>query len=110
LIGLIAAARALQSAGCSTLYLDGSFVTRKDEPSDYDGCWDAAGVDVQKLDPVLLDFGPGRLAQKVKYRGELFVAHFIAERGTGKHYMEFFQRDKDGNAKGLIAIDLRSLP
>lgn len=108
--GLRLAALALKTAGCKVLYIDGSFVTQKDEPGDYDGCWESTGVDVAKLDPILLAFDPGRLAQKTKFRGELFVAHSVAERKTGKRYMEFFQQDRDGNRKGLIAIDLGSLP
>ncbi len=108
--GLKLAATALKSADCKALYVDGSFVTRKDEPGDYDACWDSFGVDVAKLDPILLTFDAGRLAQKTKFRGELFVAHSVAEGKTGKRYMEFFQQDKDGNRKGLISIDLGSLP
>ena len=49
-------AQALTDAGCSTLYLDGSFVTAKPHPGDYDGCWDHLGVDLVSLDPVLLRF------------------------------------------------------
>ncbi len=110
LAGLKLAAQSLRAAGCKFLYVDGSFVTQKDDPGDYDGCWDATGVDVTTLDPILLMFDAGRFAQKAKFRGELFVADSIAEGKTGKRYMEFFQQDKDGNHKGLIAIDLGSLP
>lgn len=108
--GLEKAARSLKSAGVTVLYIDGSFATQKDDPGDYDGCWDSLGVDPTKVDPVLLTFDPGRVAQKTKFRGEMFLAHNLAERKTGKRYMEFFQQDKDGKSKGLIGIDLRSLP
>jgi len=108
--GLKVAAVSLRDAGCKLLYVDGSFVTRKDEPGDYDGCWEAAGVNPQKLDPILLRFDAGRLAQKTKFRGELFVAHFTADPQSGLRYLEFFQQDKDGNVKGLVALDLGSVP
>jgi hypothetical protein len=93
------------------VYIDGSFVTTKDEPADFDGCWDMAGVDPSRLDPVLLTFDQNRLAQKIKYYGEMFPAQFIADRISGKTYMEFFQIVKEtGEAKGIISLDLRRLP
>src|SRR5579864_7933526 len=43
-------------AGCSRVYIDGSFVTVKREPGDYDACWDIDGVNVEALGSVFLDF------------------------------------------------------
>src|SRR6185436_19608461 len=60
--GLYLALIELRKAGCTTAYMDGSFVTKKDEPEDYDACWDATGVDLRKVDPILLTFDPGRVA------------------------------------------------
>jgi len=62
----------LRSAGCKSVYIDGSFVTSKANPVDFDGCWDMDGVDPSLLDPALLDFNLGRSVQKWKYMGELF--------------------------------------
>lgn len=109
--GLLEAARALKEAGCPTLYIDGSFVTKKDHPGDFDGCWEPAGVDPKKLDPVLLDFSSGRFAQKAKYGGELFVSSNRAEaKPPHRAFLDFFQTDKStGQPKGIIAIDLRRL-
>ena len=53
--GLRAAIESLRTAGCSRVYLDGSFVTDKELPGDFDACWEADGVDADLLDPVLLD-------------------------------------------------------
>ena len=108
LAGLRAAAENLRDAGCRTLYLDGSFASTRDIPGDYDGCWDPMGVDPDLLDPVLLDFRPGRIAQKIKFGGELFISSEI-EGASGLVFEEFFQTDKEGNVKGIIAIDLRKL-
>jgi len=112
LTGLYRAAKALQIAGCTTLYVDGSFVSTKQYPSDFDGCWEPAGVDGSKLDPVLLDFRHGRLAQKIKYRGELFISSSRAEaQPPHRTFLDFFQTDKNtGKPKGILAIDLRRLP
>ena len=38
--GLRAALESLKSAGCRTVYLNGSFVTSKEAPNDFDACWD----------------------------------------------------------------------
>ena len=104
------AAENLKAAGCRTLYLDGSYVTGKDRPSDFDGCWDTIGVSGQSLDPVLLSFGNRRAAQKAKYHGELFPSSAVADQ-HGTTYLDFFQRDKQtGKAKGIVAIDLESFP
>jgi len=108
--GLRCALVALKAAGCQLAIIDGSFVTQKDDPQDYDGCWEAKGVDPSKLDPILLRFDSGRIAQKTKFRGELFPAEAIANSKTGRRYMDFFQHDRDGRPKGVTAIDLRTLP
>jgi hypothetical protein len=110
LAGLQAALEALRVAGCQTVYIDGSFVTAKPIPNDFDACWDLDGVDPALLDPILLTFDHGRAAQKAKYLGELFPAQF-SEGGSGTTFLEFFQIDKEsGNPKGIIALDLRRLP
>jgi hypothetical protein len=108
LAGLRAALENLKAAGCETVYLDGSFVTGKEIPADFDGCWETAGVDPVTLDPVLLDLSPGRPTQKAKYLGELFPASW-GSGSTGPTFLEFFQSDQDGNPKGIIALDLRRL-
>jgi hypothetical protein len=109
LAGLLAALRSLKAARCSRAYLDGSFVTAKDTPGDFDGCWEAGGVDADLLDPVLLDFAHPRAAQKAKYGGELFIANSAAD-PAGKAFIDFFQTDKTtGQRKGVVAIDLGGL-
>jgi hypothetical protein len=110
LAGLKAALDSEREAGCRTVYIDGSFVTAKQVPNDFDACWDIDGVDPGLLDPILLIFDYGRAAQKVKYLGELFPAQFN-EGDSGTTFLEFFQIDKEsGHSKGIIAIGLRSLP
>ena len=107
--GLRAALENLQVAGCRTVYPDGSFVTSKAVPNDYDACWEEAGVDPDVLDPVLLTFDPGRVTQKAKYLGELFPASFVADQ-DGLSFLDFFQTDRDtGERKGIVAIDLVGL-
>ena len=106
--GLLAACRSLAEAGCGELLLDGSFVTGKALPGDYDGAWETAGVNPDRLDPVLLDFSNRRAAMKAKYLGDLFPAS--APAAPGVVYRDFFKSDRDGVEKGVVLIDLRSLP
>lgn len=104
--GLRVAIESLRTAGCARVYLDGSFVTDKELPGDFDACWESRGVDPSLLDPVLLDFSDLRAAQKAKYGGELFPAEAAAE-PSGMRFVDYFQRDRvTGEAKGVVAIDL----
>ena len=109
LAGLRAALLSLKDSGCRRVYIDGSFVTAKEQPVDFDGCWEVDGVDADKLDTVLLEFANRRAAQKAKYYGELFLANTAAD-PSGTRFIDFFQFDKDGQPKGIIALDLKDLP
>jgi hypothetical protein len=98
-------AKALKNAGCKTIFLDGSFVSEKPNPGDYDVCWDPVGVDVKKLDPVFLDFSNKRQKQKLKYCGEFFPSSAKADGVLS--FVEYFQKDKSTRkGKGIIRIQL----
>ena len=106
LAGLYAGLSLLKSAGCRTAYIDGSFVTSKADPGDYDACWETAGVTGALLDPVLLIFDQGRALQKAKFLGEFFPASSMAN-PAGDIFLDFFQVDKHSGApKGIVAIDV----
>ncbi|WP_371135266.1 hypothetical protein [Tabrizicola sp.] len=108
--GFVAALSSLRGAGCRRAFLDGSFVTAKPRPGDYDACWDPTGVDPSFLDPVLLTFENNRAAQKAKYHGELFPSTIPADR-AGTIFVEFFQVDRfTGAPKGIVAINLLADP
>ncbi len=105
--GLRKAMEQLKIAGCRTIYIDGSFVTIKPDPGDFDACWDTEDVDINYLRsqaPKLLNCYD-RAGQKAQYKGELFPS----EQPIGNYGMdsfELFQRDRQQNIKGIIAIDL----
>ena len=106
--GLLAGCKELARAGCKSVLLDGSFVSEKAIPGDYDAAWDPSGVDPGLLDPVLLDFSDRRAAMKAKYGGELFPETVRASSGTT--FRDFFRTDREGLEKGVVLIDLNSLP
>ena len=106
-MGLKSALDSLKSAGCTIVYLDGSFVTSKEQPGDFDGCWESSGVDFQRVDPILIDpidLRNGRKKQKMKFLGEL-----LPDDDTHR-FLDFFQKDREQRDKGIVRIDLESLP
>ena len=106
LAGFRQACEELRKAGCRLVYLDGSFVTRKEHPGDFDACWDVQNVDDDRLDPVFWDFSRGRAAQKQRFLGEFFPAQ-LPEGATGKAFLDFFRMNKfTGKPKGIVAIRL----
>jgi hypothetical protein len=109
LTGLKQACYLLLEAGCATVYLNGSFITTKELPGDFDACWDPVGVDVDILDTVFWDFSNKRAAQKARFGGELFLSTSIADLDTGEDFLTFFQTDREGNPKGIIKLDLAKL-
>lgn len=109
LAGLKSALDELKIAGCARAYLNGSFVTAKERPGDFDLCYEPRGVDPMLLSPVFFDFTANRAAQKTRYGGELFPVNVQAV--TGYNYLQFFQQSSDtGEAKGIVALDIQRLP
>jgi hypothetical protein len=104
--GLAKAMRSLKIAGCSRLFIDGSFVTDKMFPSDYDGCWDIDGVNPNLLHPFLLNFDNGRELQKAYFKGELFPSEFKVA-ASNNTFLDFFQTDKNtGVVKGIVGLKI----
>lgn len=105
LAGLRQAVANLQDAGCRRIYLNGSFVTSKPFPDDFDAVWETEGMDFTRVAPLLLDrrdiLNYARRQQKRVYGGELIPDMFF-----GIDALSFFQRDDAGQSKGIIAINL----
>ncbi len=104
--GLQECLEALGAAGCTRVWLNGSFVTAKEEPGDFDAVWATEGADRERLAeelPELLDLSDHRAAQKLRFGGE-FLPNIIEGR-SGKRFSSFFQTDRAGTAKGIVVID-----
>lgn len=108
--GLELAMTQLKLAGCPTIFIDGSFVTSKQRPGDFDACWEDNGVDINYLEsiaPTLFNFALRRAEQKTKYKGEIFPSNYPAN-DYSTTYIDFFQFDTRTNTrKGIIAVDLQ---
>ena len=101
-----AALENLALASCSEVFIDGSFVSAKLDPNDFDASWNPEQVSSKLIDPVLIDFSRKRSAMKAKYGGELFLMTLPTSKG-GKPFITFFQEDRQGKPKDIIRLDLR---
>lgn len=103
--GLNKAIGNLFKAGVGKIWVNGSFITSKEEPNDIDGCWEyTSKVDLEKIDPVFLF--KTRQPMKKKYGVEFFPA-FLTEGMSGLLFPDFFQTNREGNPKGIIVIKKR---
>jgi hypothetical protein len=109
--GLLKGCRILKAAGVKTLYVDGSFATKKATPSDFDSCYELGGVDFNSLPAPFQTFDNKREAQKKEFFGEFFPASAIASLGPPPEpYRSYFQHDKAGRPKGILVLDLDTVP
>ena len=97
LAGLRAILLLLGKANCQRVYLGGSYISTKDFPNDFDGCYDDMSIDYNLLDSI---FDEELTAQRVRFGGELLA---------DPTFQGFLQTDRDGRSRGIVAIDPREL-
>ena len=97
LVGLEMALKLLAQANCQRVYIGGSFVTNKNYPNDFDGCYDDMNIDDNVLDPI---FDEELIEQQKIFGGELLANPF---------FQGFLQTDRDGNPRGIIALNPQEL-
>ena len=95
----------LREIGATHIYIDGSFVTGKLEPEDWDACFECPTPQISDL----LKKYPlyDRKEQKRLYKGELFLQHPTVKADEyGNCYLDFFQQKKENSAikKGIIEL------
>ncbi|MHB8658036.1 MAG: DUF6932 family protein [Solirubrobacteraceae bacterium] len=108
--GLRRALESLRAAGCRRVYINGSFVTAKDQPGDFDVCWEASNVDPALLDLTLLDFSDRRRPQNAKFGDELFPAEVPPTRPAPGSSTTSSRTRPRAHAKASVALDLKDLP
>lgn len=97
LSGLQAVLVLLAQANCQRVYIGGSFISNKEYPNDFDGCYDDMSIDDDLLDPI---FDEDLAAQQERFGGELRADPI---------FQGFLQTDRDGNSRGIVALDPRKL-
>lgn len=104
---LAEAGRVLRRAGCSRLWINGSFVTSKTYPNDVDALYNAREIRPVRLDPTFRD----KAMRKEVYGGDYLAIdmdHHVASHPDG--LMKFFQTDRDGQPKGIVVLSLSTIP
>lgn len=101
--GLAVALQDLRRIRCKRAWLDGSFVTNKNYPNDFDLCWDMDDVDWDNLAAPLEDLKPPRQKQKAIYLGD--VIPNVVESSSGQPFLDFFQEDtQTGRIRGIVEL------
>lgn len=108
--GLKNALANLSAAGVEKVWIDGGFITNDPYPNDVDGCWEyKPGIKIDKLDKVFLDWNPPRVAMKKKYGVDFFVKGMLLADAGLDPVEDYFQEDREGNAKGIVVVDIGGL-
>ena len=101
LTGLRNALISLAEAGCTWVYLGGSFVAARELPGDWDGCFEGAGLNFLHLAKSIARGDRGGM--DLLFGGEMYNAS--APTNTGETFIQFFQLNREGQAVGLVALD-----
>lgn len=93
---------------CDILYLDGSFVSAKVKPVDYDACWDTSNENREGVLNNVLNtpLNSESEAQKEYFGGEVYPAFVKSPRLPKLTILEYFQRTKEGERKGIVMLKL----
>jgi hypothetical protein len=100
--GLMKGLIILKNYACNVVYVDGSFVTDKERPNDYDACWEF-NINMDVYLDAFYYYNPEFFAEtsdemKGKYLGEFHQASALLQK---------FQTDKrTGERKGIIRLKL----
>ena len=107
--GLLRGIRLLQALGCRAIYIGGSFVTKKQIPSDVDVVWESTGMSFERVkrnSPIFFEMTPGSPEQKARFQSEFYPSEG-KEGISGLTFLEFFQRDwREGRRSGIVKIDI----
>jgi hypothetical protein len=92
--------------GCTSVYIDGSFISKKEHPEDIDLCFDLTDVDPKKLERLFPQFF--NLNQMGKIRRD-FLCHIFHFSVSDMSLFELLQYDRDDNFKGFVELNLKDL-
>lgn len=98
--GLKKALQQMALAGVERVWLGGSFISASVAPRDIDGCWESGPrVNPVRLDPAICS-GDGPAMRR------RYGVHFVTDTPGPYMYVDFFQRDQDGNPRGILLIEI----
>jgi len=105
---LFTVAAKLKRIGCNTVFVFGSFATQKEFPGDIDACFDISNIDVKIIEKNVSLFDK---YERRRYHAYLKVhLPFFKINDADDELMQFLKKDKDGNPRGIIKVNLQDLP
>jgi hypothetical protein len=105
---LLEALQMLRSAGCNRVWVNGSYTTDKEQPSDVDVLYDAWGIRPIDLHPWFRTETKANIEDRTKrYGGDYFPIYDDELDGT---LINNFQTDRSDTPKGIIELPLTTLP
>jgi hypothetical protein len=102
--GLRKGLKILQHYGCTEVYIGGSFVTSNLEPGDIDVCYENTYIDWNRFLKENPEFKPTKYGAKLQMKK--YGCEFYPVNAFEDNMVQFFQFDKEGNAKGIVKIVL----
>jgi hypothetical protein len=110
LSGILSFGRLIKQAGGKKIYIDGSFVTNKKIPKDWDGCYCMCELNLSIASTLIQNTNINRTKIKKEYFGDVFAEDCI-EASSGLPFIDFFQRIRGTDKKkGIIVLDLETMP
>lgn len=106
--GLLTLIGDLESCGCRRVVIGGSYVTSKNEPGDFEGLFDAEGVDMTALanrQPALLSDSPEHQRMQASLYGGALCPWYHHPRGDTGLFEYFQYDDRNGCRKGVVVIE-----
>ncbi len=93
----------LRGCACPEIHLDGSFITAKEQPGDYDLCYESTGITPTQE---FYEFLKNRETRKERYMGDIFAR--MPQPPYYFDHVQHWQTDsrEDDIAKGIIRIRL----
>jgi hypothetical protein len=99
--------RIFYSCGCKTVYIDGSFISKKKYPEDIDLCFDLTEIDAEKLEKQFPQFFDEKAIGRIHGAEQCHILFF--DKNVQRFY-NLLQYDRDGNPKGFVKLNLKDLP
>jgi hypothetical protein len=98
--------RIFYSCGCSTVYIGGSFVSKKREPEDIDLCFDLSNIEEGKIKETFPEFFDINKRGRIRRDQKCHLFHFDIE---DHELLDFLNKDRDGNQIGLVKLALNEI-
>ena len=96
--------RIFHSCGCQAVYVDGSFVSKKEYPEDINLCFDLTGVDAENIEREFPQFFDVKEIARIYKHLQCHIFYFDE---TYKRLFNLLSEDRDGNPKGFVKLNLK---